>query len=363
MRYVDAAIPTGMAWSSPFVRWQGSLAEVSSLELAADVTTRALDERRIDPGEFDGLVCGWTVPQPDAVHGGPALARSLGTAGLNGPAVSQGSVTSVACLAVAAAEVSAGGEGDCRLVVTADRTSNGPTLHFPAPSAPGGAPVVTNWVLEGLTPDSMLEAAEKLAANAGICRGHLDELVELRAGQYARTRGDQRRYLVPARAGETVVDGDEGMRPAISHLIRAHPADGAAGAVVTTAERARKLARGEGIARILSTGSASDGPDSMHAAARAALRAADLRMVQVDAVTTFSPFALGDFCFAKRTGFPVESMNPRGCGLVYGHPPAPAALRSVAELMTELHLRGGGVGLFAGWSEGQAAALVLRADD
>ena len=38
MRYENVAIPAGMAWSSPFVKWQGSLAEVSSLDLAADVT-------------------------------------------------------------------------------------------------------------------------------------------------------------------------------------------------------------------------------------------------------------------------------------------------------------------------------------
>lgn len=41
MRYNDVAIPAGAAWSSPFLKWQGALAEVSSIDLAADVTTRA----------------------------------------------------------------------------------------------------------------------------------------------------------------------------------------------------------------------------------------------------------------------------------------------------------------------------------
>jgi hypothetical protein len=31
MKYSKACIPLGGAWSSPFVRWQGALAEISSL--------------------------------------------------------------------------------------------------------------------------------------------------------------------------------------------------------------------------------------------------------------------------------------------------------------------------------------------
>jgi acetyl-CoA C-acetyltransferase len=36
MRFENVAIPAGMAWSSPFAKWQGSLAEMSSLDLAGD---------------------------------------------------------------------------------------------------------------------------------------------------------------------------------------------------------------------------------------------------------------------------------------------------------------------------------------
>jgi hypothetical protein len=31
MRYADAVIPLAAAWSSPFVRWQGPAADISSL--------------------------------------------------------------------------------------------------------------------------------------------------------------------------------------------------------------------------------------------------------------------------------------------------------------------------------------------
>ena len=61
MRFEAAYIPLHAAWSSPFVRWQGPAAEVSSLDLAVQVTSRALDERGIDG--VDELVLGLTVPQ------------------------------------------------------------------------------------------------------------------------------------------------------------------------------------------------------------------------------------------------------------------------------------------------------------
>lgn len=388
MRFDNAAIPAGMVWSSPFARWQGSLAELSSLDVAVDVTSTALGERRVDPGQLDGLVLGWTVPQPDGFAGVPSLAARIGAPGITGPVVSQACVTAVACLAVAAAEASGG--GGLRLAVASDRTSSGPTLCYPAPSAPGGAPLVTNWVLDSIAADPRQEA-DKAAADCGVSREQLDELAALRFGQYqralARDRDFQRRYMVPVRTGKpgtAVIDADEGVLPAgppeigalraaepeglHTHLTQVRPADGAAGAIVTTVERARELARGEGVTRILATGSAGSAPgpaaEAHVSAARAALRAADLRIAQVDAVTTHSSFAVGDLCFARRTGFPAERMNSHGCSLVYGHPRAPTALRAVAELVTELRLRGGGIGLFTGCAAGgTAAAIVLRTDD
>lgn len=59
MRYDDVAIPHSGAWTSPFVKWQGSLGELSSLDVAATVTTRAPSEREIDPADLAGIVLGW----------------------------------------------------------------------------------------------------------------------------------------------------------------------------------------------------------------------------------------------------------------------------------------------------------------
>lgn len=85
MQYEDVAIPAGMAWSSPFVKWQGALAEISSLDLAADVTSRALAERAVASDQLDGMVLGWTIPQPDIFYGAPTLAARLGAGAVSGP--------------------------------------------------------------------------------------------------------------------------------------------------------------------------------------------------------------------------------------------------------------------------------------
>ncbi len=64
-------IPYGAYWSSPFCRWQGSLAHLQSIDLAAKVTRRFLDDRHISPESFDALILGITVPQRHSFYGAP----------------------------------------------------------------------------------------------------------------------------------------------------------------------------------------------------------------------------------------------------------------------------------------------------
>jgi len=99
-------------------------------------------------------------------------------------------------------------------------------------------------------------------------------------------------------------------------------------------------------------------------AAQAALKQAGLGIKDVDAVKSHNPFAANDIAFARETGFPLEKMNNYGCSLIWGHPQGPTGLRSAIELIEELALRGGGVGLFTGCAAGDSGmALVLRVTD
>lgn len=391
MRYRDVAAPVGLVWSSPFTRWQGRLSEVSSLDLAVNVTARRLRDEGVEPARLDGIVLGLTIPQEGSFFGGPTVAARLGAAGITGPTISQACATAAASLHFAAAMIS--GNGGTQLVVTADRTSNGPNIVYPAPSSAGGSPRVENLVQQNFALDpwagtSMLAAGETVAAEFGVTRDELDDLAALRYEQYSRSLADdrafQRRYLVPVelpgRRGSTVlVDEDEGIRPvdrvSIAKLAPAqpdgvhtgatqtHPADGAAGALLTTVERARELAGGEAVVEILSSGFARVEPTHMPQApvpaAHAALRAAGLELSDVDAITTHNPFAINDVYFSRTTGVALESMNAFGCSLIWGHPQAPTGMRAIAELVTQLHLRGGGIGLFTGCAAGDTAGAVL----
>jgi acetyl-CoA acetyltransferase len=380
MFFEDAAIPLGAVWSSPFAKWQGTLAETSSLDVAAAVTARALADRALPADEVDGLVLGWTVPAPDVFYGAPTLAARLGLPGLTGPMVSQACATSVAALHAAALT------GGTQLVVAADRTSNGPTLSWPAPSRQGGAPVTAHWVLDSFARDpgtgqGMLATGEIVAAECGFTRAEADAVAVLRSEQYVAGLPSQHRYLVPVsipgRRSSVELDADEGVRPVDAetaaklppattdgvHTFAAqtHPADGCAGALVTSVQRARRI--GGGVVRLVASGFARVAPARMPQApvpaARAALAAAGWDVADLHAVTTHNPFAVNDLYLARETGIALEDMNVRGCSLVFGHPQGPTGLRSIAELVETLRDRGGGRGLFTGCAAGDTGAALL----
>lgn len=140
------AIPYGGYWCTPFARWQGSLAHVHSLELAAHTARLALAARGLAPAVFDGGVLGLTVPQRHSFYGLPWLAAMLGAPGLAGPTIMQACATSARVLASACGEL-ASGLAHCVLAITADRVSNGPHLYYPDPGAPGGSGASEDWVL------------------------------------------------------------------------------------------------------------------------------------------------------------------------------------------------------------------------
>jgi acetyl-CoA acetyltransferase len=391
MRFDDAYIPGPLLWSSPFIRWQGAAADLSSLDLAVQVTRDALAARDFDPAEIRQLVYGTTVPQVGSFFAGPVVAARMGLPGIGGPTISQACATSVACIAQAAATAQLTG-GEAQLVVTADRVSNGPLLIYPQPRAMGGAPATENWVLDNFkcdpwTGESMIHTAEETAKDGGFTRAQADEVTLLRFAQYQHAVADdrkvQKQYLQPIvikqRKGETVLAADEGIstysKEGLANLrsvypggvttpgSQTHPADGAAGLVVTGGAQARAWSRGQGVVRLLSAGQAraekARMPKAPALAAQRALAAAGKTMKDVKAVVTHNPFAVNDLWFAKAMEYPLELMNPLGCSLIYGHPQGPTGMRGIVELVQWLRMQGGGVGLFTGCAAGDMGAALL----
>ena len=390
-----AYIPYGGYWSTPFCRWQGAVGHLHSLELAAETARAALAARDISPDQLDALALGVTVPQRHAFYGAPWLAGMLGAPALTGPTIAQACATSARLVATSALEVEAGLSA-ATLNIACDRTSNGPHVYFPDPTAPGATgqaedPVLDNFGRDPHAGVAMVVTAENVAREAGITRAAQDDMAALRYAQYEASLADdrafQRRYMVPVelkRRGDVVrtVNADEGVHPTTSEGLarlrslqpegtvtfgtQTHPADGNCGLLVCARARAAALSRDPAIeVQVLGFGSArvkeAFMPMAVVPAARQALAHAGVGLDACAAINTHNPFAVNDVYFCRETGVPAEALNCYGSPLVYGHPQAPTGLRAIIELIETLVVRGGGVGLFSGCAAGDTAmAVVIR---
>ena len=400
MQY-QAEIPYGAYWSTPFARWQGSFSHLHSIQFAAHVAKVELAARAIDASTFDYGALGFSVPQKHSFYGLPWLAAMAGIPQIGGPTLMQACATGVRVLFTAAQEIQAG-LASCALAVTCDRTSNGPHLYYPDPKGPGGTGSHEDWVVENFGCDplgghAMLQTAENVAARHGIGTAEQHELVLRRESQYREALADGSAFLkrfmtlpfqVPDakfRKIAATLEGDEGiasstpaglasLKPVnvggtVTYGGQTHPADGNAALIVTNQDKARELARDPNIAiRLLGFGQArvelAYMPEATVPAAVRALQQAGKTMSQVDAVKTHNPFAVNDIYFSRQTGFSLAAMNNFGCSLVWGHPQAPMGTRSIMELIEELAMRGGGIGLFSGCAAGDTAmAVVLEVVD
>jgi len=393
----NAFIPYGIYWSTPFAKWQGSIAHLNSIRLAANCGRRMLDDRQVDAAAIDLGILGITNPQLGSFYGLPWLTGLMGIDRVAGPTIQQACASSARALQMAAQEIG-GGTARCALIVTADRCSNGPVVHYPDPTAPGGNGHTEKWVMDNFGHDpyaknAMIDTAENVARRFKVGTAEMNETVLRRYQQYldalANDREFQKRYMQDVaitdagfRKQSGTLSEDEGIFPTTAEGLaklkpvkpdgtvtfgtQTHPADGNAGAIVTTREMAREMATDKGIEiELLGFGQArvekGHMPMAPAPAAQAALRRAGLTMKEVDAVKTHNPFAVNDIAFARETGFPLEKMNNFGSSLIWGHPQGPTGLRSVIELIEELVLRGGGVGVFSGCAAGDSAvALALR---
>ena len=395
-----AYIPYGIYWSTPFAKWQGTIANLNSLRLAAVCGRHALKDRKFPMERVDLGILGITNIQHGSFYGLPWVTGMMGIDNVTGPTVQQACATSARVLQMAAQEV-VGGSAACALIVTADRCSNGPVVHYPDATAPGGAGHLERWVLDNFAHDpyannAMITTAENVATRYGIGTAEQGEVTLRRFAQYqdalADDRAFQRRYMIevpvtdaPFRKHLGTLSEDEGvfetspeglakLKPikpggTVTFGTQTHPADGNAGTIVTTRELAREVAADPAIEiELLGFGQArvekGHMPMAVAPAAQNALKSAGLAMKDVDAVKTHNPFAVNDIAFARDTGYPLEKMNNYGCSLIWGHPQGPTGLRSVIELIEELALRGGGVGLFSGCAAGDSGmAVVLRVSD
>lgn len=72
-----------------------------------------------------------------------------------------------------------------------------------------------------------------------------------------------------------------------------------------------------------------------------------------------NPFAVNDIAFARAFDLDWRDMNKHGSSLIRGHPQGPTGMCANIEMIEELYIRGGGIGLFQGCAAGDSAMAVI----
>ena len=390
-----AFIPYNGYYSSPFSRWQGSMANENPISLGAKTARNWFLSRNLDPTVIDFMYYGITIAQLHMFYSHTWAAAMLVDNQKNLPAlmVNQACTTSTTCIHLCAVNIEAG-TYETGYALMSDRCSNGPHTIWPNPMGPGAEVISENWMMDNFNSDpnaglKMVQTAENVAKDIGVTKEECDAATLRRYEQYqdalADDRAFQKRYMFPvevqlSKKKTAMIEVDEGITPTtaeglaklkpvepggvISFGAQTHPADGNCGFIVTTREKAKALSKDPNIEiQIIAYGFSRAKPGYMAAApvpaSEMALNDAGLKITDMKAIKTHNPFIVNDINFAKKFNIDVMNMNNYGSSLVYGHPQGPTAGRLIAELLEELVLLGGGYGLWTGCAAGDTAATMI----
>jgi acetyl-CoA acetyltransferase len=234
----------------------------------------------------------------------------------------------------------------------------------------------------------MISAAGKTARKYKCTKQETDELAFYRYEQYfeAKASGFLDRVLVPLDllnvAGRPLgrVDDDYGVRKitlsgmremveldtCVTGGTQTHAADGMAGLLVATKERAAELSPKpeidiQFIAKVEVRADPSLMPEAPALAVQKLLKMTGLSMADMVVVKNHNPFAVNDVIFAKLLDYDWREMNKTGCPLVWGHPQGPTLTRVIIESLEEAVDLGGGYVLVFGCAAGDVGiASILK---
>ncbi len=265
-----AYIPYKGYYSTPFARWQGTMANEHAIKLAASTSQRWFAEKKWDPKMFDYLFLGMTIGQPQWFYGGPWASALIGADGIPGMLITQACSTSTTCLCQAGVGIETGLYENTYCLMT-DRASNGPHTIWPNPKGPGGEVLSENWMMDNFGRDpwakgAMIQTAENVSKEAGITREQCDAVALRRYEQYEDAKADdgafqkrcmfapeirvtkKKSILLEADEGvmPTTADGLARLRPVIPECVhtlalKPHPANGHRGISVMTRDKAREF--------------------------------------------------------------------------------------------------------------------------
>jgi acetyl-CoA acetyltransferase len=390
-----AYIPYKGYYSTPFSRWQGSMANEHAIVLGGATSKRWLAEKNLDPGMFDFLLLGMTISQPQWFYGSSWAAHAMGASDISGMTISQACTTSTTCIYQAGVGIETGIYKTPYCLMT-DRCSNGAHTIWPNPLGPGGEVISENWNMDNFGRDpsvgnAMIQTAENVSKEAGFTREQCDELTLRRYEQYQMAlendRAFQKRYMFPPEVRiskkktilmeedegivETTKEGLAGLKPLLKDGVltfgtQTHPADGNCAVIVTDRDKAKELSADPAMEiQVVSYGYARAKKGFMAQApvpaARMALADAGISVNDAAVIKTHNPFIANDLYFSREMGIDPNGFNNYGSSLIYGHPQGPTAGRLIIEGIEETVMLGGGYMLWAGCAAGDTgAALILK---
>jgi len=374
---------------------QGSLSDVSAIELGIIAAKGAIERSHVDPKLIDQIVMGNVIQSSkDAVYLPRHIGLKVGIP-IETPALAVNRLCGSGFQAiVTAAEMLMAGDGQIALAGGAENMTQSPHVLRGARSGFkfGQAPELEDSLWEALidtyTGCGMGVTAENLAEKYNLTRQEVDAyaLRSQQAARQAQQAGRLAEEIVPVtlkdRKGNPVeFKQDEGIRDTSMESLAKLQArfrkggvvtpgnasginDAGACVIVATAEAVQQHNL-KPIARLISWGIAGVPPEIMGIgpapAIRQALKRADLTLEQMDRVEVNEAFSAQYLAVEKELGLNRDKTNVNGGGISIGHPLAATGARITISLMYELrrhHLKYGmGSACIGG---GQGIAVVIE---
>ena len=368
--------------------FKGTLRATRPDELAATVIKGALERvPQVDPKEIADVILGCAMPEAEQ---GMNVARIASLrAGLpvevSAMTINRFCSSGLQAIAMAAERIMAGGAQ----IIVAGGTESMSMIPM------GGNKISPNpWLVEH-NPGAYLSmglTAERLAERFGISReesdrfslrSHENALAAIKAGKFdeeivpvpvsftssnghgSAHDGSKRAHGRPKRH-EVTFKVDEGPRAdtSLEALLSLKPAfhmkgvvtagnssqmsDGAAAAVVMSADRAKELGI-KPLARYVAFATAGYKPEEMGIgpvyAIPKALKMAGIKLSDIDVIELNEAFAAQSLAVIKEAGLDPEKINPNGGAIALGHPLGCTGAKLTATIIRELKRRHGQYGL------------------
>ena len=355
---------------------KGTLRTTRPDDLAATAISGALERvPQLDKREIEDVILGCAMPEAEQ---GMNVARIASLrAGLpvevSAMTINRFCASGLQAIALAAERIMAGGAE----VVVAGGTESMTMIPMGGHKVSANPWLVTNY------PDAYLSmglTAERLAQRYGITREQADEfslnshkkaLAAIAAGKFEEetvpvpvsfttpngSKPKRQEIVFKTDEGpraDTTMEALAGLKPAfhakgtVTAGNSSQMSDGAAAAVVMSADKARALGI-KPLARFVAFATAGYKPEEMGLgpvyAIPKALKIAGLSLDQIDVIELNEAFAAQSLAVIQEAGLPLDRVNPNGGAVALGHPLGCTGAKLTASVIRELKRRGGKYGI------------------